>query len=431
MSVVAEIGTPAWQATPVSSAVTRQRPSPWRAPFQWWRSLSETERVDLYTRGSLYALSASEPLVILGVVTGQDEQRTVPGIAALLLSLAHTAACLLLCRAGMDAYLRRRDFPRVEIAVAVALGAALAVTTVGFAPGPAGALGAEVVVVLVALAYTGAAVATVVPLRQLTYAGPLAVGLVVAVALARGAEVEIAFQLAFTSAALLFAVSTYRFSVWLLGVIAQLEDAQQSRAALAVAEERLRFSRDLHDVVGRHLSAIAVKSELTAQLAQRSDERAVPEALEVRGLAHDLLREVREVVRGYREVDLDAELAGSRALLRSAGVRCRTVGDAAGWPPPVQAALGWGVREATTNVLRHSAAGTCTITLRSTPDRAELSVTNDGVAAGAESAVRGSGLAGLAERVRPLGGTVEAGPEPPDRFVLRVVVPLGRSLAQP
>ena len=228
----------------------------------------------------------------------------------------------------------------------------------------------------------------------------------------------------FSTLALLIPLPSYRLLLWLLGVVQQLDDVQQARAALAVAEERLRFARDLHDVVGRHLSAIAVKSELSGELARRDDGRAVEQALEVRGLAQEALREVREVVRGYREVDLETEIAGSCALLRSAGIRCRTAGDATHWPPPVRAALGWGVREGTTNVLRHSLAGSCSITLESTADGlARLVVENDGSGQGSRPPAPGSGLAGLSERVRPLGGTVQAGPEPPDRFVLRVVVP--------
>ena len=121
--------------------------------------------------------------------------------------------------------------------------------------------------------------------------------------------------------------------------------------------------------------------------------------LEVRQVAQDSLREVRDVVGGYRTADLDAELAGARSVLRSAGVECRVIGDGAHLPEPVQAALGWVVREATTNVIRHSDARTCTIGL----DIERLGDTADGGAAdgerrGARPAApgggRGSGLAG-------------------------------------
>ena len=80
-------------------------------------------------------------------------------------------------------------------------------------------------------------------------------------------------------------------------------------------------------------------------------------------MAHESLREMRAVVSGYRTADLGTELAGAQEVLRSAGMSCRVIGDAAGLPPDVQAALGWVVREGTTNIIRHSDATACTIEL--------------------------------------------------------------------
>src|SRR5690606_9016579 len=111
---------------------------------------------------------------------------------------------------------------------------------------------------------------------------------------------------------------SFRISAWMLGVVWEQERTRTVHARLAVAEERLRFSRDLHDVVGRTLSAIAVKSELAAELARRGQEGAVDQMLEVRELAQDSLKEARSVVAGYRTADLAAELEGDRLLLRSA-----------------------------------------------------------------------------------------------------------------
>ena len=409
----------------MSSAAPAVRRSPWRVPGDWWRSRSQSERVGLYTRWSLYLISASEPFAL----TSAGVHLRAPGVAVLL-TLVHTAACLVLCRAGIDAYLRRRATPYLEAACAAVLGVVLAgwtVATLDPIGVDAGDQASAVLSMVVAVfAYTSAAASTVLPVRQMTWAALIALTLIAAAAVGLGAPPGAVGSVGIAAFVLLFVSGTYRFSVWLLGVVQQLDDAQQARAALAVAEERLRFARDLHDVVGRHLSAIAVKSELTAELTRRGDPRAVEQALEVRGLAHDSLREVRDVVRGYREVDLDTELAGSCALLRAAGIRCRTLGNATGWPPAVRAALGWGVREGTTNVLRHSTAATCTIVLESASDgaAARLTVTNDGVRERPGRMSRGTGLTGLAERVGSVGGTVEAGPEPPDRFALRIVVPL-------
>ncbi len=416
-----------------ADAVTaRHAPVPRRAG--WWRGRSEVGRVELYTRWSLYALSATEPLVVASLLSRDDEHLRTAGLVAAALAVAHTAACLALCRAGVDARLHRRGTPRAALATAVAGGLALAATTAAFAAplgAPGGGSSSGVLVLLAAVTYTAAAATTVAPPRR-TAPPALAVVLVVgALLLTQGAGtaaapwVGAARWVVGAGAVVLASVEAYRFSLWLLGVVQQLEDAQEARAALAVAEERLRFSRDLHDVVGRHLSAIAVKSELVAELARRDRDATVGQALEVRSLAHESLREVRDVVRGYRAVDLDAELAGSRALLRAAGVRCRTTGDAGGWPPTVQEALAWGVREGATNVLRHSAATTCTLALVTGEEgTARLVVMNDGVPADGASGAGGSGLAGLAERLAPLGGSVTAVREEPDRFVLRLDVPL-------
>ena len=98
---------------------------------------------------------------------------------------------------------------------------------------------------------------------------------------------------------------------------------RRTQAALAVAEERLRFSRDVHDVMGRRLSTIAVQAELAATLATRGDERAPEQILQVRETAHEALREARELARGYRPLDLAAEVDGAVSLLRSAGSRRR------------------------------------------------------------------------------------------------------------
>src|ERR1017187_7481716 len=123
-----------------------------------------------------------------------------------------------------------------------------------------------------------------------------------------------------------------RGSAWTLRIMWELDRSRAVQARLSVAEERLRFARDLHDVLGRNLSLIAVTSELAGQLARRGDEEAAAAGhmIEVRRVAHESLREMRAVISGYRTADLDTELAGAQDVLRSAGVRCRIIGDAAG-----------------------------------------------------------------------------------------------------
>jgi two-component system sensor histidine kinase DesK len=209
----------------------------------------------------------------------------------------------------------------------------------------------------------------------------------------------------------------------MLEVMWELDRSRQVQARLAVAEERLRFARDLHDTLGRNLSVVALKSELAARLARRQDTGAVAEMEEVREIAERSLKEVREVVRGYRAIDLDAELAGSQSVLRAAGVWCEVTGTGADLPPAVQAAVAWVVREGTTNVLRHSDATRCDITVRRAAGNVTLTMENDGVAARRRPS-GGTGLVGLTERLREAGGTLQGEDLPDGRYRLTVDVPV-------
>jgi two-component system sensor histidine kinase DesK len=212
-----------------------------------------------------------------------------------------------------------------------------------------------------------------------------------------------------------------RFQLWLWEVVKAAEEGEQARARLAVTEERLRFARDLHDLVGHSLSAIAVKSEVATKLAATDGGRAAAEMAEVRALARQSLHEIRTAVRGYRTVDLAAELRGVRAVLEAGGIHCALDPVPGDLPQDVATVLAWVVREGTTNVLRHSKASECRIGLGVRDGRAVLEMANDG--AGEPSAADGSGLAGLAERVASLGGVLTARSDG-DRFLLSAAVPL-------
>lgn len=192
----------------------------------------------------------------------------------------------------------------------------------------------------------------------------------------------------------------FRISFWILDVVQELALGRQASAALAVVQERLRFSRDLHDVMGRHLSAIAVTSDLSATLARRGDDRAPEQMDRVRDLAHESLAEVRALVRGYRAIDLDTELAGSRSLLEAAGISVTVELDPSHLDAGHREAVAWVLREGVTNILRHSRA--TKVLVRSAPGLVELR--NDG--ATTPRAEAGSGLTGLRERVAESGGEV-------------------------
>jgi two-component system sensor histidine kinase DesK len=215
-----------------------------------------------------------------------------------------------------------------------------------------------------------------------------------------------------------------------VAAVAQLRAAREELARLAVSQERLRFARDLHDLLGHSLSLITLKGELAERLLPDTPEngKAAGELRELQGVARGALKEVREAVSGYRRPSLDEELAGACAISEAAGISCRIHNGAGDLPAEAEAMLTWVVREGVTNVVRHSRANRCEISLGRDGDRISAEVTDDGPGprikrAGEE--IGGSGLAGLAERVEGSGGQLDAGRRPGGGFGLRVVLPLG------
>ncbi|ANZ40625.1 hypothetical protein BBK82_36120 [Lentzea guizhouensis] len=375
--------------------------------LSWWRSRSNAARFDYFMRSSFYVTFIILPLLPLTGIANADDVSATVGTTIIASMIIQSACCVWLVHLGIEHYLGRAPFPRVAftattLTTATVLAIGLLLLPGGDPDGPA-----DAITIFVPVLYVTALSCTVRP--RIT-----AVAVVVATAfLLLAADLGAAISMALM---LIFLTAVYRSSVWMLGTMWELERSREIRTSLAVAEERLRFARDLHDVVGRNLSVVALKAELAAKLAQRGRDEAISEMLEVRRIAQESLDELRAVVSGYRTADLTAELAGARSLLSSAGIDCRVIGEPTS-PDDSAGALGWAVREGVTNVLRHSEASTCTISLRGKV----LTMSNDGVS---QAAIRfGSGLTGLRERVSALGGSVTATPEPPNRFVLTVELP--------
>ncbi|MGD7789138.1 sensor histidine kinase [Propionibacteriaceae bacterium Y1700] len=211
-----------------------------------------------------------------------------------------------------------------------------------------------------------------------------------------------------TSIAIAIPVITFTqwLTVWMLRVVYELDDARRRAAELAITEERLRIARDLHDVLGKTLTTVAVKSGLAAELVRRGrSTEAEAEMAAVRQIADDAAKETRTVVRGERMVDLARELDGAKALLDSAGIACTVQNRVHATRLDQQRAgiLGWVVREGVTNIIRHSNATRCLISL--SPDPLRLMITNNGVHSTPDP--QGTGLRGMAERLAAAGGTLE------------------------
>jgi two-component system sensor histidine kinase DesK len=271
--------------------------------------------------------------------------------------------------------------------------------------------------------YVSAAAASLLPQR---WVWPVVVGAagVCAAVLATSADWNL-FVLPVLCLLTAFALRGTRF---LVTVNRELTEAREELARNAVAEERLRFARDLHDLLGHSLSLIALKSELARRLAEVDPQRAQQEMADVEEAARRALAEVRDAVSGYRQVSCAQALAEARAALSGAGIALRQPDRVPVLPGAVDAALGWVVREATTNVLRHSGARSVTVGLTEDGITAELTVTDDGVGTGNGATVPGrapgAGLAGLRERVAVLGGGLDAGPVDGGGYRVRASVPL-------
>ncbi len=209
--------------------------------------------------------------------------------------------------------------------------------------------------------------------------------------------------------------------------VRELRAAREEIARLAVAEERLRFARDLHDLLGHSLSSIALKSELAGRLLPAAPDKAAAEVRDIEGVARNALREVREAVAGYRKHTLDEELAGVRQILESAGITCEIERNVGMLPNDIDAVLAWTVREGITNVIRHSRATHCEIRLMQKGEEIHAEISDDGVgfsSGGNEAFANGSGLSGLAERVAASGGKFEAKSLSGGGFSLYVSLPL-------
>ncbi|MFI7409045.1 sensor histidine kinase [Streptomyces sp. NPDC049627] len=194
----------------------------------------------------------------------------------------------------------------------------------------------------------------------------------------------------------------------------ELREARATVAHLAANEERLRLARDLHDLLGHSLSLITLKSELAGRMLPGHPEKAAQQVADIEQVSRQALVDVREAVTGYRRPRLTAELAGAKVALTAAGVTAGLPAedpDLSGVPEESESALAWALREAVTNVVRHSGAGRCTVDLvrRQTLDGPvlELSVEDNG--SGGAGNGPGNGLTGLTERLEKAGGTLEAG----------------------
>ncbi|MFC9972318.1 sensor histidine kinase [Spirillospora sp. NPDC127200] len=227
------------------------------------------------------------------------------------------------------------------------------------------------------------------------------------------------YQLYQTASSLVTAIGVFAFNR-LPAAAEHLRGLRGQLAGTAVVAERLRVARDVHDLLGSTLSGITLKAELADRAISRDPDKAARLLAEVGPLATRALADMGSITAERAELALRTEVESARELLASAGVDARVhLADAE--EAPVLALV---LREAVTNVVRHSSARLCTITVQSRAGRVRLRVTNDGVPASAPGT--GSGLANLAARVEAAGGTFTAGGQGDGTFALTASVPRQR-----
>jgi two-component system sensor histidine kinase DesK len=230
---------------------------------------------------------------------------------------------------------------------------------------------------------------------------------------------------------------------------AELRAARDEIATLAVAEERSRMARDLHDVLGHSLTTIAVKAGLARRILESSgdDQLAIAELRDVETLSRTALGEVRSTVSGYRKASLAAELVGARVALQAAEIAPDLPHAVDNVPAELQEPFAYVLREGVTNVIRHSNASRCSVRLGEswieirddgTPPEERTGTStgtgaDDGAARGTghghghgtgHGTGNGHGLSGLAERLAKVGGAVSAGPAATGGFVVRASIPV-------
>jgi signal transduction histidine kinase len=212
---------------------------------------------------------------------------------------------------------------------------------------------------------------------------------------------------------------------WMARTVRELRAARQELAEVALAETRLRFARDLHDLLGLSLSAITLKSELAYRLILLDPRRSSTELTEVLEISRHALADVRSVASGYHEMSLEEECRTAESLLTTAGLSVTMDIDYGEPPADVSTVLATVLREGVTNVLRHSKGECCEIAIRTYEDGVVLHVVNDGVTKPSDRDRDGwgSGIRNMSDRVAALGGQLTAQYEGDGRFGLCAKIP--------
>lgn len=187
----------------------------------------------------------------------------------------------------------------------------------------------------------------------------------------------------------------------------QLDQANEKIKELVKREERTRIARDLHDTLGHTLSLITLKSQLVEKLTKIDPDRAQIEAKEIEKTSRSALKQVRELVSNMRAITIAEELIQVQEILEAAEISYHHQGltDLSAIPPLSQNIVSMCLREAVTNVVKHSKAKNCSITILKTSENVRFIVKDDGIGLSNKS-TNGNGLKGMEERLTLIDGTL-------------------------
>lgn len=220
-----------------------------------------------------------------------------------------------------------------------------------------------------------------------------------------------------------FVPITVLMGLWWWNIVVQLDQSRSAFAELSVTRERLRFAADLHDIQGHHLQVIALKTELAERLMERDPQAAKQQVHEAQVLARTAMEDTRALVRGYRQVAFTTELRNAAEVFEAASIRATVQADEVELSVAQGTLFGLMMREASTNILRHSTATEVDISLRAGLSGLLLSVSNDGAREpSARLASQGTGLQALKERLEAVGGSLEV-QQTAGKFIVKAELP--------
>ena len=203
----------------------------------------------------------------------------------------------------------------------------------------------------------------------------------------------------------------------------ELETARERISELTVHEERQRIARDLHDTLGQKLSMIGLKSDLAARLVEKDPQQAILEIKDIRQAASVALKEVRELVADMRAVRIEEELHRVEQILKAAQIKFRLNGDKNDIKMPVlaESVISMCLKEAVTNIIKHSEATICRISFYQSEDEFKMTIQDNGVGVDISKRLNGgNGLKGMQERIEFLNGAIDIESDQGTAIIIKV-----------